>query len=80
MSKSSSSYTSERVVLEISQSLVVVMILKSRIRNMSKSSSSNASDRVVLEICQSRSSNDSERVKLEICQSLVVVMQVTESY
>ena len=47
---------------------------------MSKSSSSNASDRVVLEICQSRSSNDSERVKLEICQSLVVVMQVTESY
>ena len=61
---------------------------------MSKSSSSNASDRVVLEICQSRSSNKSKirnlskssssnasnRVVLEISQSLVVVMQVKESY
>ena len=64
LSKSSSSHDSERVDLEICQSLVVV----------------NASDRVVLEISQRLVVVMQVTVVLKICQNIVGVKQVTKSY
>ena len=49
-------------------------------RNLSKPCSSKASDSRIRNLSKSSSSNASDRVVLEISQSLVVVMQVTESY
>ena len=47
---------------------------------MSKSSNSHASESRNKNLSKSSNSHASERVLLEICQSLVIVMQVTESY
>ena len=51
-----------------------------QIFHRSKSSSSHASESRIKNLSKSSNSHASERVVLEICQSLVIVMQVTESY
>ena len=54
--------------------------IESRSKNLSKYRSRHASDSRSKNLSKFCSSYTSERVVLEICQSLVVVMQVTESY